>query len=35
LSKIVTIHQRLLIKQIGSMPAASLAKILHELRSQF
>jgi mRNA interferase MazF len=35
LSKIVTIHQRLLIKQIGSMPVASLAKILHELRSQF
>jgi mRNA-degrading endonuclease toxin of MazEF toxin-antitoxin module len=35
LSKIVTLHQRLIIKKIGSMPQTILSLILAQIRSQF
>jgi mRNA interferase MazF len=35
LSKIVTLHQRLTIKRIGSMSQPSLEKVLQQIRAQF
>jgi mRNA interferase MazF len=35
LSKIITLHQRLLIKSIGRVSNATLETILHQVRSQF
>jgi mRNA-degrading endonuclease toxin of MazEF toxin-antitoxin module len=35
LSKIVTLHQRLIIKRVGTVPPATVAVLLNDLRQQF
>lgn len=35
LNKVLTLHQRLIIKRIGTLPAATLASALSQFRAQF
>ena len=35
LTKLVALHRQLIVKQIGALPAATLTKVLAQLRQQF